>query len=177
MLHEHVGCIEHIHLLLGRASREQDILGRNALTYRKHTLQEGCRGIVAQATYLTGRTHIHTEHWVGLLQTVEAELRCLDTYVVEVEEVLRWLLHWQTEHHSCSQLDEVDLQHLADEWERTAGTEVTLDNENIIVTSHELDVEWSVDVQLLGNLTTYTLYTTYGLNIQFLWRELDGSIT
>ena len=31
---------------------------------------------------------------------------------------------------------------------------VTLDNENIIVTSHEPDVERAVDVQLLGNLIT-----------------------
>ena len=31
---------------------------------------------------------------------------------------------------------------------------VTLDNENIIVTSHEPDVERAVDVQLLDNLIT-----------------------
>ena len=87
-----------------------------------------------------------------------------------------WLLYWQTEHHTGCQLDEVDLQYLAHEWERTAGTKVTLDNENIIVTSHELDVERTVDVQLLGNLTTNSLYTTNCLNIQLLRRELDGSI-
>ena len=65
-----------------------------------------------------------------------------------------WLLYWQTEHYAGSQLDEVDLQYLAYEWERTAGTKVTLDNENIIVTSHELDVERTIDVQLLGRTCT-----------------------
>ena len=111
-----------------------------------------------------------------LLQTVEAELRCLDTYIVKIEEVLVWLLYRQTEHHAGSHLDEVDLQYLAHEWERPAGTQVTLDNENIIVTSHKLNVERTVDVQLLGNLTTYSLHTTNCLNIQLLRRELDGSI-
>ena len=87
-----------------------------------------------------------------------------------------WLLYRQTEHHAGSQLDEVDLQHLAHEWERTAGTKVTLDNENIIVASHKLDVERSVDMKFLGNLTAYSLHTANSLHIQLLRRELDGSI-
>ena len=177
MLNQHLGSIEQIYLLLGRTCRKQDVLGWNAMTHRKHTLQKSGRCIVAQATYLTRTAHIHTQYWVCLLQTVEAELRCLDTYIVEIEEVLVWLLYRQTEHYAGSQLDEVDFQYLAYEWERTAGTKVTLDNENIIVTSHELDVERTVDVQLLGNLTTNSLYTTNCLNIQLLRRELDGSIT
>ena len=177
MLNQHLGSIKQIYLLLGRTCRKQDVLGWNTMTHRKHTLQKCGRCIVAQATYLTGTAHVHTQYRVCLLQTVEAELRCLDTYIIEIEEVLVWLLYWQTEHYAGSQLDEVDLQYLAHEWERTAGTQVTLDNENIIVTSHELDVERTVDVQLLGNLTTNSLYTTNCLNIQLLRRELDGSIT
>ena len=43
-------------------------------------------------------------------------------------------------------------QHLAHERKRTTGMKDTQDNENIIVTSHEPDVERAVDVQLLGNL-------------------------
>ena len=177
MLNQHLGSIEQIYLLLGRTCRKQDVLGWNAMTHRKHTLQKCGRCIVTQATYLTGTAHVYTQYRVRLLQTVEAELRSLDTYIVEIEEVLVWLLYRQTEHYAGSQLDEVDLQYLAHEWERTAGTKVTLDNENIIVTSHELDVERTVDVQLLGNLTTNSLYTTNCLNIQLLRRELDGSIT
>ena len=142
----------------------------------EHTLQKSCRCIVAQATYLARTAHVHTQYWVGLLKAVEAELAGLDTHIVEVEEVLVWLLYWQTEHHAGSQLDEVDLQHLTNEWERTAGTKVTLDNENIIVASHKLNVERSVDMKFLGNLTAYSLHTANSLHIQLLRRELDGSI-
>ena len=35
------------------------------------------------------------------------------------------LLYRQTEHYAGSQLDEVDLQYLAYEWERTAGTYIS----------------------------------------------------
>ena len=63
--------IEHLSLLLGRTRRQEDVLLRYAVTYRQHTLEHGCRRVFADTSHLTRRTHVDTEHWVGLLQTVE----------------------------------------------------------------------------------------------------------
>ena len=43
-------------------------------------------------------------------------------------------------------LGKVVLEQLAHERERTRSAEVALDNEDIVVASHELDVERTVDV-------------------------------
>ena len=47
----------------------------------------------------------------------------------------------------------------------------TSKNVNLVKEIPELDVERTVDVQLLGNLTTNSLYTTNCLNIQLLRRD------
>ena len=177
MCQELFGCIEHLCLLLGTTGREQNGMLRNALTHGKHTLEQSLIGVVAQAANLSGRTHIHTEHRVCFLQTVERELAGLDTNVVEVEEILIGLLHRLTEHHPGSQVDEVDLKHLAHKGEGAAGAEVTLDNHDVVFTGHELNVERTGDVQLLRNLTADTLDTSHRFDIELLRRQLQSGIT
>ena len=119
------------------------------------------------------------QHGVGLLQAVERELAGLDAYVVEVEEVLAGLLHWHAEHHFRGQLDEVDFQHLADEWERARGAQVALYDLDIVVAGEELYVERAADVQLFGYLAAYALDAAYGLAVELLrggtvwWRRLS----
>ena len=111
--------VEHIDFLLHVAGREQNALAllRHAMSHRKHGFEDGARGVVAYATHFAGRCHIHAEHWVGVLQTVERELACLDAHVVEVEEVVRWFFHFLTQHHAGSHLYKVEFKHLAHKWE------------------------------------------------------------
>ena len=101
---------------------------RNRLAHREHTLDESLIGIVAEATYLSRRAHVHTQHGVGLLQSVERELAGLDAHIVEVKQVLAGLLHRYTQHHLRGEVDKVDLEHFAHKWEGTAGSEVALDD-------------------------------------------------
>ena len=68
------------------------------------------------------------------------------------------------------------LEQLRTEKER-AETQLALYNEDIVVTGHELDIEWSIDMQRCSYLPAHPLDTPYGLNIYLLWRELDCSIT
>ena len=86
------------------------------------------------------------------------------------------LLYRQSQHHLRGQVDKVQLQHLRYERERTGGTQVALNHEDIIVARHILDVEGTVDMQRLGNLTGDALDAANGLYIKFLRRELDGGV-
>ena len=54
--------------------------------------------------------------------------------------------HRDSQHHLRCQINEVQFQHLRDEGETTGGTQITLDDQNIVVTRHKLNVERSVDV-------------------------------
>ena len=87
------GSGKHFHLLFRCTGRKQDIFLRYAVAYRKHSLQHGTGGITSDTTYLTCRCHIHTQHRVGLLQTIERELTGLDTYIVQFKEILIRLLY------------------------------------------------------------------------------------
>ena len=89
------------------------------MTHREHTLEQCSVGVVAQATYFAGRSHIDTQHRVGLLQTIERELTGLDANIIQVEEVLVGFLYRQTKHHLGGKFDEIDFEHLADKRERT----------------------------------------------------------
>ena len=118
-LRDELACrFKHLCFLLRRTDGEEYILLWYAHAYGKHRGQKGSVSVLAEATHLTRRGHVHTDNRVGLLQTVEGELRCLDTHIVEIEEVLAWFLHWETEHDTSSYVDEVDLQHFRYEWER-----------------------------------------------------------
>ena len=128
MLYEHLRRVEHLGFLLGTTRRKEQSVLRNRLAHREHTLDESLIGIVAEATYLSRRAHVHTQHGVGLLQSVERELAGLDAHVVEVEEILVGLLHRYTQHHLRGEVDKVDLEHFAHKWEGTAGSEVALDD-------------------------------------------------
>ena len=110
---KHAGCGKHVYLLLRRTGGEQDILLRNTVTHRKHRFKNSAGSITAYAPHLARRRHIHAQYGVCLLQAVEGELRSLDSYIIEVEQVLVRLLHGDAEHHFRSQFDKVYLEHLA----------------------------------------------------------------
>ena len=85
-------------------------------------------------------------------------------------------LHRQSEHHFCCQVDEVDLQYLADKRERARGAQVAFNHEDVVLARHKLNVERTADVQLLGNLPADALDSAHGLHVELLWRKLNGGI-
>ena len=169
--------LKHIYLLTCRTRREQDVLFGNAIAHGKHRLEDGTRSVFANTSHLACRCHIYTQYRVGFLKTVERELACLDSYIIEVEEVLFGFLYRKPQHHFRSKFDEVYLQYLAHEGERTRSTEVTLNYLNIIIACQELDVKRTRNVQFLRYLTGDALDAAHGLYIQFLRRELNRGIT
>ena len=149
---------------------------RNTITDREHRLENGTGSVTAYTPHFARRRHIHTQYRVCLLQAVEGELRSLDSYVIEVEEVLVRLLYRNAEHHFRSQFDKVDFKYLAYERERTAGTQVTFNHLDVVVFGEILNIERTGDIQFPGNLPTDTLDATYRLHIKLLRRKLDSGI-
>ena len=160
LIHQHTGCIHHIRFLLHRTRRKQDILLRNTITYRKHCFQYGTRSIHTNTTYFTGGSHIYSQHRIGFLQTVEGELGSLDSHIVQFEKILFRFFDRQAKHNFGCQFNKVNLQYLADKWERTTGTQVTFNHLDIIVFCQILNIKLTGDIQSLGNLTADTLNTT-----------------
>ena len=108
---EFMGGVEHRGFRLRAAGGKQHALARDALPHGNHSLHEGFGSVGAYAADLAGRRHVDTEHRVSTLQTREAELRRLDTHVVEVERALRRLFYRQTEHYLRCEVDKVDFQY------------------------------------------------------------------
>ena len=177
LLLQHTGRLEHIHFLLRCSGRKQNLLLRDAITHGKHSLEHGTGSIAANATHFTGRSHIHSQYRVGFLEAVERELARLDPDIIEFEQILLRLLNRQAEHDFRGKFDKIDLQYLADEGERTAGTKITLDHLYIIVFSQILNVERAGDIERLGYLTTDAFNATNRLYIQLLRRKLDSGVT
>ena len=97
--------------------------------------------VVAQAANLTGRTHVNAQYGVGILQTCKRELAGLYANAVDIELRLVWARVGGIQHNLRSCLDEVALQNLRYEGERTRCTQVTLDNLHLAVLCQELYVE------------------------------------
>ena len=125
---------------------------RYAVSYGEHALEQCLIGIITQTAYLAGRAHVNAQHRVGLLQTVEGELACLDADLVEVEEVLRRFLYRHTKHNLRGKVNKIELQHLAYEWERAGGAEVALYYEDVVITGHELDIEHPTTLSRFGHV-------------------------
>ena len=177
LVYQHTCCIHHISLLLHCTCRKQDVLFRNTVADRQHGFQYGTGSVTSDTADLTCRSHIHSQYRVSFLQTVERELRSLNSHIVQFKEILFRFLHRKTQHHFGCQLNEVYLQHFADKRERTAGTQITFDYLNIIIFCQVLDVERTGNIQCLGNLTADAFDATDSFHIQLLRRKLNSGIT
>ncbi len=163
-------------LVLGTTDSEQHRLLGNALTDRQHCLEQCVVGVFAEAAHLARRCHIYAQYRVGILQAVERELRGLDPHILEIEQRLGGFLDRQVQHNAGGYIDEIDLQHLRHEWERAGGTQVALDDLNLVVPSKELDIEGARYVQFVCYLARYLFDTTHRLHIEFLGGEHNGGV-
>ena len=60
LIHKLTSRIEQHGLMLGVTSRNEYVMFWNALSYGEHRLEQCAVGILAKATHLTRRSHIHT---------------------------------------------------------------------------------------------------------------------
>ena len=176
LIHQHTGRIHHIGFLFHCSRRQQNILLRNTIAHGKHRFEYGTGSIHSDTTHFTGRSHIYSQHRIGLLQAVEGELGSLDSHIIQFEEILFRFLYRQTEHYFRCQLDKVDLQHFADKRERTTGTQITFNHLDIVVFRQILNIKRTGDIQSLSNLTADTLNTANSFYIQLLRWELNCCI-
>ncbi len=172
-----VRSLEHISLLLGRTGTHQHSLVRHSQTNGEQRLEHCLVGIIAKTANFACRRHINAEHRVGTAETRERELRSLDTYVVEVEGTLGRLLNRQAEHDTSGKVDKVDFEYLRHEGEASRCTEVALNHLDIIILGKELDVERTGNIESFSNRSRHLLDAAHCLDVEFLRRELDSSVT
>ena len=143
LLHQFLGRLQQAYLALGTTTRNQDVrtLLRQTVARGNQRVQHSLVQVVAQTAYLTRRAHVHAQYRVSVLQTGKRELAGLHADAVNVKLALVWARVGGIKHDLRSRLDEVTLQNLADEGERTAGTQVTLNHLHLAVLGEELDVE------------------------------------
>ena len=91
--------------------------------------------------------------------------------MVDIEGTLVGLRVGSVEHDAGGCLDEVALEHLADEGEGTTGTEVALDDLHVATLCQVLDVERAADVQFLGYGAAHLLDLSGCGEAQLLSRE------
>ena len=111
------------------------------------------------------------------MQTSKRELRRLNADPVDIEYVGIGLAIRCIEHNAGCGLDEVALQNLRHEGERTRRTQVTLDNLHVVVLSQILNIERTADVQLLSDLAADLLDSASGLEVDLLGREDERCVT
>ncbi len=159
-LGQHECAVERMRLLLRAAAAYHHalVLAGDAVARGNHAVQERFLEAVAQASHLACRTHVNAQYRVGVLQAGEGELAGLHADMVDVEGTLVRLRVGRVEHDAGRRLDEVALEHFADEGERAARAEVALDDLHVAALRQVLDVEGSADVQLLGYGAAHLLY-------------------
>ena len=148
----------------------------DAVACGNHRIEQCLVEIVAETSHLTGRRHVYTQYWVSILQTGKGELRSLDTDAVDVKLALSRNLIGSIKHDAGSRINEVALENLAHEGERTGGAEVALDDLDVAALGEVLDIERSADVELFGDAARNLLDAADGGEIDILCGEHHGSI-
>ena len=176
LLGQLLGRLKQTYLTLGTTRRDEHGILRNRITRGNQRVEHSLVEVIAQTAYLTRRAHIHTQNGIGILQTCERELRGLHTDAIDIELALFGLLIRCIEHDLRGSLDEVALQDLRYEGERTGCTEVALDDLHFAVLGQELDIERTADVQFGSDLMSNLLDLTDGGEINVLCGEYHRGI-
>jgi len=174
---KHLAGIQQIDFRLGSAGREQNGLFRNLVTGCNQGIQQCFIEVVSQATYFTGRWHVYSQYWVGILQAGEWELRSFYPNPVNVERQFVRTYVRSIQHDAGSRFDKVALQYFWYKREATWSTQVTFDYLHIVVLSQELDVERTGDIEFFGNLSADFLNLAGSSKIDVLCREDKCRIT
>jgi hypothetical protein len=90
-------------------------------------------------------------------------LRHLDSNVLRRDVGWRVLSERQTSHSLRGHLDQIDTHDLRDEWEGPRGTDVALDDLDLVVLGDELNVKWAGNVKGSADLLCRVLDLAYGL--------------
>ncbi|ROV99906.1 hypothetical protein VMCG_06224 [Cytospora schulzeri] len=140
--------------------------------------------VLAEAGHLTSGGHLDAKEGVGTGKTGPGELRNLGGKVVALDgHQVGWLGNVLADERLGGDVNEVGTQDLADEGERSRGTQVALNDLQLRLTAFgilsldDLHVERTSDVPGLGNLLGNLLDTAQDLVIQRGGRKNQSSIT
>ena len=111
------------------------------------------------------------------MQTWEGELRCFHTDPVNIKSRFIRTRVWSVKHDAGSRFDKVTFQYFRYERETTRSTQVTFNYFHLVITSQELDVERTGDIEFLSNLTADLLDAAGSCKVYLLCREHQCSIT
>lgn len=144
----------------------------------------GLNEVLAEAGHLTGGSHLDAKEGVGASETGPGELGNLGGQVVTLDShEVGGLGNVLADKGLGGNVNEVGAEDLADEGERTRGTEVALDDLEGghtslgILSANDLHVEGTGDVPGLGDLLRNLLDTVHGVLVQVGRREDEGGIT
>ena len=158
--------------MLHRSGAQQHATDRQLQPHRDHRLEQGIVEVGADAADLACRGHLHTQDRVGAVEPREGELRRLDADVVQFEDRSVDLAHRPSHDDPRGEVDEVELEDLRGEGERARGSQVALDDQDVVVLGHELDVERPVDLQFLCDLGCDPFDPARGLDVGALgWQD------
>ena len=144
---------------------------------RDHGLHEGLVLGIAEASDLPGRGHLYAKVGIGTAETSKGEHGSLDADVVNVKKGDAVGLDLETAHRLGGKRDEVVVEGLTDEREGSACSEVALNDLDVVVLGHELDVEGTGDLKGAGDHAGISLDLSNSVGHELLGGEDDGSVT
>ena len=147
-------------------------VGLVELETRSEQSQEEClRDVTTEAGDLTGGTHLNTKMRIGTSETRETEHGCLASHKVQLVLVDRMTFHWNTKHDLRGSTNKVEIKGLGNEREGSGTSKIALDNLELVVLCHELNVERTADVKSGHDFVGNTNRLTFRLCVPVFERE------
>mmetsp|Transcript_105300 Transcript_105300/g.336859 ORF Transcript_105300/g.336859 Transcript_105300/m.336859 type:complete len:505 (+) Transcript_105300:297-1811(+) len=165
---QHAGVLDKLGLLLRGADGDQDVLRRQLEAGGDHSLQEGLVLILAEASDLTSGLHLHTQPGVRVLQAAEGEDRHLGRDEIHVDGLDHDGALRDAQHDPRRNADEVDVVRLGDEGQGAGCSQVALDDHDLVLLAHELDVEGAGNVQCPADFLADALHAAVRLHEELL---------
>ncbi|GKT92902.1 LOW QUALITY PROTEIN: hypothetical protein Ct61P_10752 [Colletotrichum tofieldiae] len=168
---------QHLLLVLVGTDGQEDVGLGDLEAGRHQSLEVGLVLVNTEASHLSSGSHLNAQDRVGSRQTRETELGNLDTDAVGGDGGRGVGLEGPAGDGLGGHLDHVDTHDLGDEGEGSGGTNVALNDLDVVVLGNELDVVRASDVQGSANLAGGLLDSSDGLGLQILGRQDEGCVT
>ncbi|GKT45601.1 LOW QUALITY PROTEIN: uncharacterized protein ColSpa_05782 [Colletotrichum spaethianum] len=168
---------QHLLLVLVGADGQENVGFGDLEAGRHQSLEVGLVLVNTEASDLSSGSHLNTQDGVGARETRETELGNLDTDAVGGDGGRGVGLERPASDGLGGHLDHVDTHDLGDEGEGSGGTDVALNDLDVVVLGNELNVERTSDVQGSTNLASGLLDSGDGLGLQILGRQDEGGVT
>ena len=101
----------------------------------------------------------------------ERELRSFYSHIIQLETGFVYSRHIDSHDNLCGQIDKIQFEYLGDERERAGSPQIALDDFDLVIFGHELDVKRPVYMQRLGYLSCDFFHPPCGFEISSLWGQ------